>query len=248
MQRISVLGLAACTSDMAFRERLPFACVDPDPACLPPLLRRRSSQAMQLAFSVANAACAQAGRSPESLPAIFASVAGEIRTTDQLCKELAQADGSVSPSAFHNSVQNTVAGYWSIVTHNTQPATALAAGQQTVAMAWLEAWSQLAGLGGELLLVCYDENWPQHLAPHGGQPAFASAWVLAAGQTEPALGYLGKPYLADKQAPDLPRTGMPILATLPLLTRLAHGGHADATEISIGADWWVSVHGASKIA
>ncbi len=182
MECMSLLGFGACVPDPEFRASLPFPSVDIDRDAIPPLLRRRSSQAMQLAFSAATLACKQAQRSPETLASVFASVAGEIQTTDLLCTELVKPDGVISPSVFHNSVQNTVAGYWTIAHQCIQPTSALAAGSDTFAMAILEAWCQLAGLGGELLLVCYDENWPKYLAPGRGEPAFACAMVLSAGE------------------------------------------------------------------
>lgn len=243
MECMSLLGFAACAIDAGFRDNLPFPCADISPQTIPPLLRRRSSQAMQLAFSAATIACERAGCSPADLPAVFASVAGEIRTTDQLCVELTRADGSVSPSAFHNSVQNTVAGYWSIIQQSTQPATALAAGQDTVAMALLEAWCHLACQGGELLMVCYDENWPSHLAPGCGKPAFACALVLGAGATANSIARLGQPYrgtalCAAEWASQI--ICMPVLSAIPLLAAVA-GGSAQQTEVSLGKDWLVSL-------
>ncbi|WAR46435.1 beta-ketoacyl synthase chain length factor [Methylomonas rapida] len=247
MDCITLLGFAACTLDTEFKQNLPFSCVDNTPEAIPPLLRRRSSQAMQLAFSAANAACGQTGRTPAALPAIFASVAGEIRTTDQLCGELARADGSVSPSAFHNSVQNTVAGYWSIVHRCRQPATALAAGANTIAMALLEAWCQLACQGGELLLVCYDEDWPAHLAPDGGKPGFACAMVLAAGDAENGILRIGRPYPGANQ-PAAEWERMPVLAAIPLLTLAGSGQIPRETQVPLGREWWVIAHDCGKIA
>jgi hypothetical protein len=206
------------------------------------MLRRRTSQATQLAFSAAATACDQARRLPSSLPSIFASVAGEIQTTDLLCTELAKPDGIISPSAFHNSVQNTAAGYWSIARQCTRPASALAAGCDTFAMALLEAWCQLACQGGELLLVCYDETWPEYLAPGRGEPAFASALVLAAGDVEGGLLHIGRPHPGAEAYPpewELLANKMPVLATIPLLSLTAVGGNAQY--LSISPTWRVEV-------
>ena len=245
MKHMSLLGVAACAADAEFRAGLPFPCADIARETIPPLLRRRSSQAMQLAFSAATEACARAGRSPSVLPAVFASVAGEIQTTDQLCIELAKADGVVSPSAFHNSVQNTAAGYWSIAHRCTQPASALAAGRDTFAMALLEAWCQLACQGGELLLVCYDERWPNYLAPGQGQTAFACAMVLAAGSTAGCLLRMGRP-VQDLTAA-LPDTStkaaadIPILAAMPLLGLAGQADSIQPESVSVGQAWRVEV-------
>ncbi len=241
MKSISLLGFAACSPNTELRGELPFPVSDIDRESIPPLLRRRSSQATQMAFSAASAVCAQTGRSPAQLPAIFASVAGEIQTTDQLCRELVKPDGVISPSAFHNSVQNTVAGYWSIASHCTQPASALAAGHDSWAMALMEAWCQLACHGGELLLVCYDESWPIQLDPGRGEPAFACALLLAAGVVENAVATLERPcrgaavFPADWQAK---AQQMPALAALPLLCLVAAGAPGQATAISASELGW----------
>jgi hypothetical protein len=245
MKSISLLGFAACSPNADLRAELAFPVSDIDRESIPPLLRRRSSQATQMAFSAASAVCAQTGRSPALLPAIFASVAGEIQTTDQLCRELVKADGVISPSAFHNSVQNTVAGYWSIASQCTQAATALAAGHDSFAMALIEAWCQLACHGGELLLVCYDESWPIQLDPGRGEPAFACALLLAAGTAENAIASIERPCRGSAVFPvdwQAKAQQMPILATLPFLTLVANGKAQQATAISASdLGWQVTV-------
>ena len=241
MECMSLLGFGACAPDADFRASLLFPVSEIVRDTIPPMLRRRSSQASQMAFTAATLACTNAGRLAATLPAIFASVAGEIQTTDQLCLELSKADGVVSPSAFHNSVQNTVAGYWSIAQQCTQPATALAAGFDTFAVALLEAWCQLACHGGEVLLVCYDECWPNYLAPGSGEPAFACSMVLAAGVVESRIAQLDKPYVGT--AP-FPATGqsrtekMPILASLPLLESIIFGTQRHIVPLSLGQPGW----------
>lgn len=249
MDYMSLLGFAACSPDADLRSTLPFAVADIERETIPPLLRRRSSQAMQMAFSVATTVCAQSEREPAQLPAIFASVAGEIQTTDQLCVELAKADGVISPSAFHNSVQNTAAGYWSIAKQCTQAASALAAGHDSFAMALLEAWCQLACHGGELLLVCYDETWPSQLAPDRGPPAFACGLLLAAGSVDDALAAIGRPQpgshaFAAEWLPMAQR--MPALAAVPLLALIAAAGQTPALALSsVQPGWQVSVSAVS---
>ena len=245
MECMSLLGFGICAPDAEFRASLPFPAFDINRQTIPPLLRRRSSQAMQLAFSAAAAACEHAQRSPATLPSIFASVAGEIKTTDLLCTELVKPEGVMSPSAFHNSVQNTAAGYWSIAQQCTQPASALAAGSDTFAMALLEAWCQLACQGGELLLVCYDETWPEYLDPGCGESAFGCALVLATGMVEGSIMQLGRP---RSGAPTLPSAWaaliakMPILAAMPLLERAA-GAENHPQVVSVSPAWQVEVSG-----
>ena len=241
MECISLLGYAACAPDQAFRASLSLPVEDIDRNTIPAMLRRRSSQAIQMAFSVATAACVHANRSPAGLPSIFASVAGEIQTTDLLCNELVKPDGVISPSAFHNSVQNTAAGYWCIAQQCTHPASALAAGSDTVAMALLEAWSQLACYGGELLLVCYDEQWPEYLDPGKGRPAFACAMVLAAGAVPGSLLSIGRPKQGSVAFPAEYASltqAMPVLSCIPLLEFAACGGEARDVSLSAQLPGW----------
>ncbi|WP_446811294.1 beta-ketoacyl synthase chain length factor [Methylomonas sp. 2BW1-5-20] len=245
MDRMSLLGFGACVPDPEFRASLPFPAFDINRETIPPLLRRRSSQAMQMAFSAATAACEQAGRSPAALPSIFASVAGEIKTTDQLCSELVKTDGVISPAAFHNSVQNTAAGYWSIAQQCTQPASALAAGEDTFAMALLEAWCQLSSQGGELLVVCYDETWPAYLAPDSGNPAFACAVIFAASAAADSLLQIGMPYYGDTAFPQAWTAlaeRMPILAAVPLLSLISSAEQPNTVALSpINPGWQVDL-------
>ncbi|MGZ0079636.1 beta-ketoacyl synthase chain length factor [Methylomonas sp. YC3] len=241
MDCMSLLGFGACAPDAEFRASLPFPAFDIDREAIPPLLRRRSSQAMQMAFSAATAACGHARRSPATLPSIFASVAGEIKTTDQLCSELVKADGVISPAAFHNSVQNTAAGYWSIAQQCTQPASAIAAGTDTFAMAMLEAWCQLACQGGELLLVCYDEIWPEYLASGKGSPAFACALVLAAGAVVGSSLQLGRPQPGEAIFPSAwtkSADSMPILGAIPLLEAASVKSGAQAIALTPNTAGW----------
>jgi hypothetical protein len=246
MECMSLLGLGACAQDPEFRASLPFPVFGIDRDTIPPLLRRRTSQATQMAFSAAAVACKQAQRSPEALPSVFASVAGEIQTTDLLCTELVKPDGVISPSVFHNSVQNTAAGYWSIAQQCIQSTSALAAGCDTFAMALLEAWCQLACFGGELLLVCYDESWPKCLAPGRGEPAFACALVLAAGAVGGSVMHIGRPHLgAGTFSPDWEALvdSMPVLAAIPLLSLAATGGETQNIPVSpVTSGWQVKIN------
>ena len=250
MECMTVLGYGVCTPDADLREALPFEAGDIDRNAIPAMLRRRTSQATQMAFSAATRACACAGRTPGEVPAIFACVGGEIQITDQLCIELAKPDGVISPTAFHNSVHNTAAGYWSIVHRSTCAATAMAAGHATFAMALMEAWCQLACHGGEVLLVCYDERWPGYLSPPMGEPVLACAVMLAAGPVPNRTVSLGCPERPDT-ALSFPREyrewveRMPVLAAIPLLTALAQAKGVHDVPLVANGNWLVRARAAN---
>jgi len=241
MECMSLLGFSACAPDPELRASLPFPVFDINRDSIPPMLRRRTSQATQMAFSVASAVCVETRRSAAALPAVFASVAGEIQTTDRLCTELVKPEGVISPSAFHNSVQNTAAGYWSIAQQCTQPSSSLAAGCDTFAMALLEAWCQLSCHGGELLLVCYDERWPTYLDTARGERAFACALVLAAGAVDGAIAHIGRPHFGAEAFSTLFESlaaRMPVLAAIPLLGLASAGGAAQNIPVSTVVPGW----------
>ncbi len=149
-----------------------------DRSLLPAALRRRTSLTTQMAVTAAVQACESAQCDAGQLASVFASVGGEIQVTDALCRTLPDSEALLSPTRFHNSVHNTTAGYWSILNQCRAATTAIAAIDDTFAMGLLEAWVQLQQRPGELLLVCYDEQWPQYLAAPMGQAAFACALVL----------------------------------------------------------------------
>lgn len=245
MDAVTLLGYATCTPDEALRNRLPFPAADIDRAAIPAALRRRASQATQLAFSAATLACREAGCPPAELPAVFASVGGEIQVTDTLCIELAKPEGVISPTAFHNSVHNTTAAYWSIAHGCTRSSTALAAGRDTFAMALLECWCLLETGGGEILLVCYDEAWPEYLAAPLGAVPFAAALVLAAGRVAGGLAAIGRPQrgLAEKlpeALADLASTA-PATLVLPLLSAVTAEETGRTVPLSAGEPSW-NVH------
>jgi 3-oxoacyl-(acyl-carrier-protein) synthase len=165
---------------------------------MPANLRRRASLTTKMAITVATEACKQANVNPADLPSVFASVGGEIQVTDALCLALSDHQAAISPTQFHNSVHNTTAGYWGILHQCYQATTAIAAVDDTFAMGLLEAWSQLQQQPGDMLLVCYDELWPDYLAPPMGSYALASALVLSNTATNKDLYTVTQPAIATK--------------------------------------------------
>lgn len=240
---IALAGWAACAVEPAALTSLGITADLPDPARLPSAIRRRTSQATRLALSAGLLACERAGVDPSRLPAVFASVGGEMQVTDQLCLELAKPDGVISPTQFHNSVHNTAAGYWSIATGCRLATTSLGAAEASVAIAWLEAWCRLFTETEALLLVCYEERWPPYLEPGMGQYPVALAWVLA----RDGSFRLSAPQLAARSASvndeaALQAKNNPVLAGIWLIQTLAG---AEQTlirrRVPLGAGWSLSI-------
>jgi hypothetical protein len=177
MTDIYIKANAICTPDLELLQPFGLEGYTIDKSLIPITIRRRTALSTRMAITAATMACRQAQTDRSQLTSIFVSLGGEIQITDTLCRLLPDKTALLSPTQFHNSVHNTTAGYWGILNHCQQPSTAIAANDDGFAMGLLEAWSQLQQTT-ELLLVCYDELWPQYLAPPIGSHAFACAFVL----------------------------------------------------------------------
>ncbi|VAW58509.1 hypothetical protein MNBD_GAMMA08-2533 [hydrothermal vent metagenome] len=111
----------------------------PEVKFLPAMFRRRLSRLSKLALSSAFN-CIEQG---ESVSTVFASSHGELSTCVKLLENLA-SDSELSPTKFSTSVHNTASGMYSIANKDRSPSTSIAAGIDTLEMAFIEAASQLA--------------------------------------------------------------------------------------------------------
>lgn len=236
-------GFSVCSPDPDALEQYDLPVVDVDKTLLPVSIRRRTSLTTRMAVTVSMVACRMAGSEPTDLPSVFASVGGEIQVTDDLCRALPDQEQSLSPTRFHNSVHNTTAGYWGILNQCRSPTVAIAALDDTFAIGLLEACSQLQQFGGEILLVCYDEVWPQYLAPPMGKLALSCAFVLSVEQSDsfcpvislPAKGYGNAPL--NKGVEDI-LGNAPAAACIPLLQALKQSNCCCEVPLSTGAKYW----------
>ena len=90
---------------------------------------------------------------------IFASRHGELTRTLGLLNDIA-AQQALSPTAFSQSVHNTASGIFGIVNNNTATSTSVAAGEQTLTQALIEAYAQLAQSPQPVLMVFADDPVP----------------------------------------------------------------------------------------
>jgi len=133
----------------------------PDVNFLPPMLRRRLDRHGRMALHTAWP-CAEG---IPAVPFVFASRHGDLDRTLKLLTALAQEE-VLSPTDFSLSVHNSTAGLFSISRGDRAPATALAAGADSLGMALLEGANLLASGAGEVL-VCYaDDATPEAYAPY----------------------------------------------------------------------------------
>lgn len=220
-----IKSAAVCCPDSEILRSFNLPGSDVDKSLIPTGMRRRTSLTTRMAITAATHACSQAGSDTQNLASVFASLGGEIQVTDSLCRLLPDENELLSPTQFHNSVHNTTAGYWGILNKCQAPTTAIAAADDTFAMGLIEVWAQLQQGYGERLLICYDELWPQYLAPPTGQKAFACAFVFST-EPEQAIGAITLPQIGDqhKQEIDLEwhqlTESAPAAAAIPLLLAL----------------------------
>jgi len=155
----------------------------PSPAILASAERRRTGPVVRLALAVAHEAALASGLPPGSLRIVFGSSNGDGVVVGGILEALATAQGNervVSPTAFHNSVHNAAAGYWSIATASQQPATCLGCHDWTWAASLLKAAADVAADGEPVLLCCYDHPLPTPLAAlRPTTAAFGVGLVLA---------------------------------------------------------------------
>ncbi len=213
----------------------------PVPELLAPTERRRTGPVVRLALAVAHEAAQGAALSsgllPGSLRSVFGSSNGDGVVVGGILDALAGARGEervVSPTAFHNSVHNAAAGYWSIANPGQQPATCLGAHDWTWAAALLKAVAEVAADGEAVLLCCYDHPLPTPLAAlRPTASAFGAGLVLAPlGVGRPMAtiraGYCDTPPAPGAWAPRNPAlhalaAGHVIAQSLRLLEGLALG-------------------------
>ncbi|HEX7250192.1 MAG TPA: beta-ketoacyl synthase chain length factor [Burkholderiales bacterium] len=146
----------------------------PDVAFVDAQIRRRLSPLARMMLHVAHA-CAGERR---GLRLVFASQHGELGYTVPLLRALAAGE-PLSPNTFSLSVHNGAAGLFSIVRGDRSEATALAAGDETLGQALIEARAQLDADPRPVLVVYGDGEFPEEYRPWSdGAPARALALLL----------------------------------------------------------------------
>ncbi len=179
----------------------------PPPALLAPNERRRAGLPVRLALAVAGEAARMAGIVPSDLRGVFGSANGEGAILHGLLEALTADAPQVSPTQFHNSVHNAVAGYWTIATRSRQPMTCLGAHRDTFATTLLKALAETAVEQEPVLMCVYDVPIPGALGFK--QPtacSFGCALVLTPTRRPDALAGLQISWqpTAPAAAADLP--------------------------------------------
>lgn len=200
----------------------------PSPQLLAPNERRRAPESVAVALEVALAACAAAGRDPQSLPSVFTSTHGDLAITDYMCAILVSDPQAISPTKFHNSVHNAAAGYWTIGAGCVQPTTAVSSFDASFAQGLIEALVQLRSGAQAVLLVAYDAPSAGPLAAVSRSTGLLGGALVLANRPRAGAPRL-RATLVDAQAPP-PQGALARLAggnamarMLPLFQALASG-------------------------
>jgi len=132
----------------------PNECPKPTGTCLRAAERRRATSVTRLALDVASEALGNTP--PSSVTSIFTSSGGEVEIIHGIFDQLASEDRRLSPTAFHNSVHNAAAGYWSICSGSHHSADSLCAYDDSFATGLGEALLRCACGEQDVLLVAVD--------------------------------------------------------------------------------------------
>ena len=110
--------------------------VTPTPEILPPNERRRAVGVIRLALDCAQQAVLDSGLNAAELHSVFATADADGDNTHAICEALCATRPALSPTRFHNSVQNAVSGYWSIATKARGPTTTMTSSGPT-SISWI---------------------------------------------------------------------------------------------------------------
>ncbi len=161
-------GLADASEGMAIlrgeRAYQPTALRAPEARGLAANEARRCPMSARYALDVGYQALNAAGWTAAEVATVFSSGSGDLDILDKNCRALARPPIALSPTLFHNSVHNAVAGYWGIARQSRAATTSLSAYDDSFAAGLLEAL-MISGDGPPCLLVAYDLPPPSALAP-----------------------------------------------------------------------------------
>lgn len=219
------------------------------PARLAPDVRRRTTDHIRIAIEVADEATQALGDGARDLASVFASSDSDGAITHDICLAVSKSDPQVSPTRFHNSVNNAPAGYWCMAIGSQAPSTSVTGYDGTFAIGLLEAASQLLTDTPRVLLIVHDTPLPEPL--HGARPfhaIFGAALVLTATPATASLARLELDIVGPQRETPLDnadleklRTGNPAARALPLLAAVA-GKHKTQIHLPYLSSRTLAVH------
>ena len=220
------------------------------PELIPAKERRRAPLGVKLAVEVMDQACRMSGLEPDKIATVFASVYGDMETTDYLCRTLDAAPRTVSPTRFHNSVHNAATGNWAIATGSHHSTNAISAFLHSASMAFLEAAMQTIEEDIPVLVCVQELASPAATKPiYDSEQPFSTALLL----TPPA--YCASPLASVRFAVSNEKSDFPEAPQIPgvdwspnLGARLLPLYVALATPGDAALQWPVSEHSSLSLA
>ena len=140
-----------------------------------PSRQRRAASPLARTIADLYSALAPSFTTPHPI-VVTGSAYGETETAIVLIEGHLNDPSGVSPARFAASVHNTAAGLVGIATGNVAPATAIAAGEQTFAMALVEAIASVRTTGSEVAVLVAEQALPAALAPKLLRPRASRAY------------------------------------------------------------------------
>lgn len=234
------------------------ATVIPVPASLPPAERRRVGKVVKLALATGLQTCEAVGADPATLTSVFVSSGGDGDNCHAICETLASDDRLISPTRFHNSVNNAASGYWGIATGAQRPSTIVSAYDGSFGAGLIESLAQLAADDGDaVLMIGYDTPYPSPLREARPMAdAMGVGLLLSRHPTDDTLALLSLSLGDERVTPmrdaDLEhlRQSIPTARALPLLLAIARviegkGHQRTVLEHLPGAHALIDIHPAS---
>ena len=196
------------------------------PASLPANERRRVSPMIRMVLQCCEETLAESSSEFPAVRSVFASSCGDLVLVDKILRALTMPDKPVSPTLFHNSVHNSVAGYFSIARGDCSGSISVSARDSSFVAGLLSAAGLVLSGAGPTLLVAYDCTAPPALAPF--RPFLASFAVGMLLIDSPAPWSMSVQLVEEYSdtvlndpALEAMRLGNPAARALPLLALLA---------------------------
>jgi hypothetical protein len=159
------MNWAGVKTPFAYRQGYPIAQdAVPNADILPSREKRRASPTVNLCLYIAEKLQQQSSLDADKLRSVFASSDGDMDIFHYLSNELSKPEPAISPTLFHQSLHNSAAGYWHIVTNSKQASVSISAGNDTFCGGLLTAIIDVCTGNMPVLFVAYNVTSPPPLA------------------------------------------------------------------------------------
>ena len=149
------------------------------PTSLPANERRRVSPLIRMVLQCCEETLAERSSEFPAVRSVFASSCGDLVLVDKILRALAMPGKPVSPTLFHNSVHNSVAGYFSIARGDCSSSISVSARDSSFVAGLLSTAGLVLSGAGPTLLVAYDCTAPPRAGAIPAIPRIIRRWDVA---------------------------------------------------------------------